>query len=196
MKILVKISAICALFILTISANAQMKFDVKAGLNLANQKYTYEGSSVSPDSKIGIHLGAIGEMDFSENFTFQPGLLFSMKGCKASDEKLALNYIDIPLNFLYKVDAGDMKIFGQAGPYLGYALSGKVEDEDIEFGSEDGQMKRLDYGIGIGAGVQFGNIQASLSYNFGLNNLISGGDSDNSIKNNVLGISVAYLFGE
>ena len=108
-----------------------------------------------------------------------------------------LNYLEIPLNVAYKFSAGELSnFFVQAGPYLGYALSGKEksdgESTDVEFG--DAGMKRFDIGLGFGLGLALGPIVPSISYQLGLANL--SGDSDTKVKNKVLQISVAYMFGK
>lgn len=105
-----------------------------------------------------------------------------------------INYLEIPLNFAYKFSISETSnFFVQAGPYLGYALNGKEKSDgettDIEFG--DGGMKRFDFGIGIGAGLELGAIVPSISYQFGLANLSD--DSDATIKNKVLGIISHFL---
>lgn len=182
---------------LVVSANAQVRFGVKAGLNSANQSYSVDGMgalSVSADPIIGFHLGVIADMATSEKFSFQPGLLFSQKGSKISDVKTTVNYIDIPLNLMLKFGSSDnFKVLGFAGPSISYALGGKVGDESITFGSEAGQMKRLDFGLGFGAGVQFSSFQATLGYNMGFANLSN--EDGYKVKNKVLSISIAYLFG-
>lgn len=199
-----KVLLAVAVVMLAMSVNAQVQFGVKAGLNVANQKYSSSGISMSPKSLIGFHVGVIADMPLNEKFSIQPGLLFSQKGAKMDQnsvtEKAIFNYLDIPINAVYKIDAGGVKVLLNAGPSIGYALGGKYkvdsESEDIEFGSEDGKYKRLDLGFGFGGGVQFGSVIASLNYNLGLANIInSPSGADYKIKNNVFSISLAYLFG-
>jgi len=66
-------------------------------------------------------------------------------------------------------------------------------DESVEFGSGSGEMNRLDFGVGFGAGVQFGRIQVGASYNLGLANLSN--EEKTTTRNNGLAFTVAYLFG-
>ena len=108
------------------------------------------------------------------------------------------NYLEIPLNLAYLFPINDKSdFFIQAGPFLGYALSGKEEigseSESIDF--EESMLKRFDYGVGFGAGVQFGSIVASLNYQLGLANLNDDPDYDATFKNKVFQISLAYMFG-
>jgi hypothetical protein len=180
-------------------------FGVKGGINLANMSFSTNGMDLSPKSIIGIHVGPVAEFELQESLYFNTGILYSLKGYKLKMEFLGesmeatakFNCLEIPLNFAYKHTLNDeFKLFGQVGPYLGYALSGKAksegETEDVEFG--EGEMKRIDFGIGIGAGIDFGLIATSLNYQLGLANIVD--DPDVKVKNKVFQISVAYMFGK
>lgn len=199
MKKLLLVSVI-VLFALTI--NAQVKFGLKAGLNIANQKFTSSGITISGDSKIGFMAGAFLEAG-SPNFVFQPGVLFSQKGMKMSQggstAKLTLNYLDVPLNLVYKINASeDVKVLLLAGPTISFGLSGKgkigSEETDIKFGSgNDADYKSMDLGLSIGGGIEVSSFQLGLNYTFGLSN--TSNDSNITAKNNVLTFSVGILFG-
>ena len=180
-------------------------FGVKGGVNFASMTFSASGMDISPKSIVGFHLGPVADFELQESLYFNTGILYSLKGYKVKMDFLGesiegtakINYLEIPLNFAYKFSISETSnFFVQAGPYLGYALSGKEKSDgettDIEFG--DGGMKRFDFGIGIGAGLELGPITPSLSYQFGLANLSD--DSEVTIKNKVLQFSVAYMFGK
>lgn len=202
------------LFFLSISlvtlVDAQVKLGLKAGINIANQKYTSGGISLSGDSKIGFTGGVILDAELSDNFAFQPGLLFSQKGMKmtsssngsSSTADLTLNYLDFPLNLMYKINTGSIKVLLSAGPVICVGLSGKGtvdgESADIKFGSgTDADFKSMDMGLSIGGGIQIDQVQLGINYTFGLSNIAptsQGVSSDITAKNNVLTISAAILF--
>jgi hypothetical protein len=196
MKNLLKIAFVC-LFALTVTtAQSQIRFGAKAGLNISNMEFSTGTGSYTPDSKVGFHVGGILEYSINDNLVLQPGLLFSTKGYKFSndfiDADVSLSCLEIPINVMYKLDLGTVKVFGFAGPYLGYSLSGKSGDNDIEFGSGENEMNAMDFGLNFGAGAEFGQFQASLQYGLGLSNLSN--EDSGKAKNKVIGISVAYLF--
>jgi len=136
-----------------------------------------------------------------------------------SDAKLVigLNYLQVPINVQYKLDLGGANLLLQAGPYLGFGLGGKLkfwdekgkrvsdddlkklEDEDdwwkFKMGGDEKKhdLKGLDFGIGLGAGVQFGAIQVGVGYNLGLANMSFG--EKEKWTNNGLALTVTYLFG-
>ena len=174
--------------------------------------------------KPGFQVGVVGEYAISDAFAIQPGIVFATQGArvKYSDtwagEKeefkasLTLNYIQVPINAQYKLDLGGAKLLLQAGPYLGLGIGGKAKIEEtyggetkkddykIKFGSgtpdEDTTYvdNAFDFGLGIGAGLQFSNIQVGLGYNLGLANMTD--EDKSSSKNNGFALTVTYLFGK
>lgn len=192
--LLALVFAFCVQFV-----NAQT-FGIKGGFNFAN--ISLSNSDKSPKTIVGLHLGPVVEFEIQENLCFNTGLLYSLKGYKmeygegkATDK---LNYLEIPLNIAYKFPINDTyKFFVQAGPYVGFAISGKTRYEGgsskIEFG-KDG-WKRLDFGIGAGAGVESGPFLASLSYQPGLSTIVMNNQGV-KLKNQVFQISLAYMLGE
>jgi hypothetical protein len=180
------------------------RWGIKIGLNMAKESYEDSGISLNLDNKAGLLAGVIYEYSLSEQLYFGSGLLFSQKGGKIEDgdSKITetLNYIDIPFNLVFKADLKGPKLLVEAGPQIGVGISGKdkyeymgaSENEDIEFGSDEDQLKRFDFGLNLGGGVEYDNFQLKVNYVIGLSD-ISNFD-DGSVKNKVLGISLSYFF--
>jgi hypothetical protein len=222
MKSLVQLIIVVIVCTMTTELFAQ-NFGVKAGLNLSTMLAKDEDENYSDELKMnpGFHLGATLEFPITESFSFETGLLLSTKGFRMSEEetyegetfkfdsKMNLFYLDIPLTAKASFDIGGAKIYGLFGPYLGMGLSGKskyeysyngeteTEEEDIKWGSDEDEddLKRLDYGLILGAGLEIGSVQIGLSYGLGLANISSYTDEDAVLSNRVLGFSVGYKFG-
>jgi len=201
MKTSVKILAVIALVLSTTYAQAQTRFGIKGGLNFSTFSISGNGlnGSFSPDSKTGFNLGVISEIPLATDFYLQPGLLFSTKGFKVgSDMSESTNNLEIPINALYKLNAGSIKVLGFAGPYIGYALSGTDKESgvstDIKFSGNNKEMNAFDLGLNFGAGVEISSFQITVQYGLGLTNLAANSNGG-TVKNKVFGISVAYLFG-
>lgn len=211
MKILKQALMIVALTLIGISsAHAQLKFGIKAGLNLAN--INYDGD-VEVDTKIlpSFHAGPIIEFGITENIGIGSGLLVSGKGFKLEEEFLGEKikstsnpiYLQVPVTLSYN----NSGFFAGVGPYVGFGIAGKVKNEgggekdseSLDFGStEDDDYGSLDFGAGLEVGYGFGAIRISASYNLGLMNVIPkdiADDTDEKAMHNVIGISAAYLFG-
>ena len=197
---------------MAVSAQAQFNIGIRTGLNaigVHGDAVPVFDESSSVESKSGFQIGVIGEYSVSEKFVIQPGLLFATQGFINSgtlnnvdiEIDWSLNYLQIPVNAMYKFGSGKIKFFPQAGPYLGYAFGGKLKgeskdgnsyDEKIKFGSNE--MKRLDFGIGFGLGLQISAVQFGLGYQFGVMNIHNSSELD--MKNDCLSITVSYIFGK
>ena len=194
-------------------------FWIKGGLNLSNILEKDNDDTYSEDYKMkpGFHFGATAEFPLNEMFSFETGLLLSTKGTKMSEDeddysmesKVNLYYLDIPLNAKASYDIGGAKLFGTFGPYIGMGLSGKskyevtydgeteTEEETLEWGSDEDNddVKRFDFGLAVGAGVEIKSFQIGLNYSFGLANISPDSNDGYKINNRVLGISVGYKLG-
>ena len=215
------------LFILVIVAaglyGQTISYGIDAGLNLTKlsvTSYSPPGSGISvpvSDSYLrGFHAGGVVDIRF-DSFSIQPGVLFSTKGSNSafsfsqsffgqtvtasSKIKTTLDYVELPLNFIYRLDAGDGNIFIGAGPYLGIGLSGKevansitngtpsTTTQNLTFGSGQNDIKNPDFGINGLIGYQF-NIGLSISAGYGLG-LVSSSGSNGSGKNQGYSFSLA-----
>jgi hypothetical protein len=67
----------------------------------------------------------------------------------------------------------------------------KWDDKNSEFG-----LKRLDYGLLFGAGMEYKSFQFEVSYALGLANISAITEDNISVKNTVLSISVGYLLNK
>lgn len=218
MKTLKKLLTVFIVFTMATASYAQT-FGVKAGLNLSNMEIKGDDFSDFDDSKMipGFHLGGIVEFPISDIFSFETGLLLSTKGFKLNEKennseyKIKMNsfYLDIPLTAKASFDVGDAKVYGVLGPYLGIGLSGKIkseysyegetetDEEEIKWGSDEDEddLKRLDFGLTMGAGVEINSIIFELSYDLGLANIATITDYGLTINNRVFKISAGYKFG-
>jgi hypothetical protein len=189
-------------FTLLVQITHAQTFGIKGGVNFANITISGTGTDILTKSVTGFHFGPVADFKLQKNLHLNTGLQYSLKGYTiglgGEHTIYKLNYLEIPLNLAYNFSLSKKSfIFLQAGPYLGYAIGGKTkfvnEIEDITIG-EDG-IKRYDFGLGFGAGLEFRSIVTSLNYQPGLANV--NGDSADEVKlqHKVFQISVAYMFG-
>jgi len=215
MKLLLRLFVLIAFLSFSASSNAQ-SFGLKGGLNMANIVMSEDGEDFDEDFKYtpGFHFGPVVEIPFSDNFSIEAALLATTKGAQLSEEemgfeysmKLFLLYVDVPVLAKVSFGVGSAKVYAAVGPYVGAGLMGKTkyeasyggetesETEDIEWG-DDGDLKRLDYGLSAGAGVEFGALQLGVSYGYGLANVSPEEDSEVKVNHRVLGVSLGYRFG-
>lgn len=180
---------VIGLLSLILTTNAQnVQFGVKAGMNISN----LSGDADGLDSRTSIQFGLAAEISISEQFSVQPELIYSTQGAedKEYDEKLKLDYINVPLIAKYYVIKG---LSIEAGPQIGFLISAKSEfdgeDEDIKDG-----LNGIDFGIDLGLGYKLDNgINFGARYNLGLSDIEDEFD-DYKVHNSVFQISVGYWF--
>jgi hypothetical protein len=215
-----------ALVLISGAASAQISLGAQAGAVFAKSKTDelsgVTGFDLSTKNRVGFTAGVIADIPFGESgLRLMPELNFVQKGVKANgnvnfdllgqivnadvDANVSLNYIELPVNLAYAVEAGSGRFIIGAGPYAGFGLNGKTsakvsfqgqsqeEDEDIEFGSDEDQIKRFDFGANFMAGYIMNNgLLFKVNYSLGLANLSNVSDSD--WKNRYFGVSVGYFF--
>jgi hypothetical protein len=142
----------CFLVLLAVSANAQMKYGVKAGLNYSivstNYKVNVEDEGDNP-SGIGFHLGGYLVKSFTDKIAFRPELIISRCNLKetsettetevfdeveppftatttqTSEDKVNFTYLDIPLLLDYKMSENlSLQVGPQIGIRTGFKASG------------------------------------------------------------------------
>lgn len=209
MKNFTKIVLVIACISISASVFSQT-IGIKAGLNLANLSAKFGGEDMDDlKMRTAFHIGAVAELPVSDLISIQPGLIISSKGSKIDVDgyksTMSPLYIDIPVDVKVGGELGSAKVYGAVGPYLGIGIAGKMKDEmngetteeSIKWGSDENEddWKRMDFGLGIGAGAEFGAIGVGLTYQLGLTNLVPGGDDDNTAKTRNVMVSVTYYLG-
>ena len=198
-------------FILCFSAaksqENQTRFGVTAGLSIANWTIKSSGISINTQSVTGFTGGVIAFMPLSTNISLQTGLNYVQKGTKVDDqggniEIAKLNYIELPLNFVYTHEGFNIGV----GPTIAMGLSGTekstsqgvTETHDVTFGSGTDDVSRFDIGANLTAAYVLPNgFMLSANYNIGLSNLQPGGNSsDGKVTNRYFGIRIGYLFNK
>ncbi|WP_035563048.1 porin family protein [Hymenobacter sp. IS2118] len=175
----------------TAASAQEIRFGVKAG---ANYSSVTADETDGIESKIGLQAGLLANFALSDLISIQPEVLYSQKGLQSeadSDDKLKLNYIDVPL--LVKVNAGGL--FFEGGPQVGFLAGAKITD-----GNEDRDIKDLyntvDFGYVAGLGYQLeSGPMIGLRYNGGISNIVKDGDDDDKARNSVFQLYVGYTFG-
>ena len=113
----------------------ESNFVVKAGINFSNITVTDNGSIDKANALTGFHAGLLVDLPLASFFSFQGGLLFTVKGAKTeinadsvySKVKTTSNplYIEIPLNLVAKIPIGFAKLIVGVGLYGAIGITGK-----------------------------------------------------------------------
>lgn len=189
------------LSVVTLSAitEAQVKVGLKGGISQSKQRIN--GNSIfSNDHYRSYHAGLISDIRLAGNFYLQPQVLYSRRGstllnstATAADTKVRSNYIDVPVNLVYKFPVTFGKLFAGAGPSFSYGFGGRQEQNGQKQGLYSGKgWKREDLSLSFTAGVEFNNgLFISANSQKGLTDIYK--PTGVSVKNRSVSVSVGYL---
>ena len=198
-----------------------VSFGIRAGVNL--QKIygdDFMGNKLTNDFITGFHAGINADLFISEGFYLQPGLLYSTKGAKKTNNNTEytqnISYIELPVNLLFKPQLGSGRLLLGAGPYAAYGISGKSKTKsgdaavelDAKFKNKINAadylnglyyLKPFDFGGNIIVGYELNSgFSLQLNAQLGLSEInpeIDGVTADKSKwKNMGFGASLGYRF--
>lgn len=131
----------------------------------------------------GWHFGAGFQTESFAGFTFQPELLYKVKGVSLEDAtSVRMNYIEIPVNIQWGADLLVARPFIFAAPFVGVNLSTKFSREATYAETLSQNIKKLECGFGAGAGVEVGKIQVTVKYNWNFGNVADWSSYKASLK--------------
>jgi len=174
-----------------------------------------------------LNAGVLDRFKINAPLSFETGLLLEGKGSKikiniseedAYTAKFNPFYLEVPANLVYRFTfPKKMNLFIDAGPYIAMGIFGQTKSKGniggvdfsntspIDFSNANtvnddiaySNANRFDYGINLGAGLDFRKMLLKVDYGFGLSqvnvNQIDPVSSDIN-KNRVLSISLGVPF--
>lgn len=182
---------------------SKKSFGILGGVNFQNLNGKLSsGDKLDNDMLLGFHGGVNVQIPIAPEFYFQPGLMFAVKGAKNTTtilgseitDEIKLNYIEMPLNLVYKGALGNGFILLGFGPYVAYGISGK----QVIQGNSLSYEKGVDYNaFDAGGNIFFGYEMASgiflqLDTQFGMLDIDP--DDNRTAKNTGFGLSLGYRF--
>lgn len=220
-----KLFLAAAILVFVASQTQAQGIGIRGGVNFQNiNGKDALGDQLDNDLLTGFHAGLIVEAPIVPTFYFQSGLLYSVKGAKSKDDFFGVStsstvktgYLELPLHLVFKPALGNGHIILGFGPYVAYALNGKLtyeiggdkNDVDIKFqktvgvndSDEEFYMRRFDAGGNLFFGYEFaGGLSFQLNTQLGMLNIDpddEGVDGDDTKWNNTgFGLSAMYRFG-
>ena len=159
MKRLFAIALLCVVALLAApGAKAFVKYGVVGGATFSSLKGIENGSHT------GWHFGATAQFDLPLGFAVQPSVMYNSKMADA---------VEIPVSLQWGPDLMVFRPFVEVAPYVGYNFSGSAP---------------LQYGVGLGGGLEVWRLQATCRYNWDLESAAN--------KYRGVTLSLAFLFGK
>lgn len=173
----------------TLIANAQFRYGIKAGANYSDLSITSGATSATMvklvDAVPAWRAGFVAQYKLGD-FAFQTELNYSVEGgdlhnTNPGSAKLTtmvgagsvVQYrsqnVQVPLNIQYGRDFGGVRVYALAGPYLSFLLSGTLNGESSLWSTvkDEWGFNNVDLGFGAGIGAEIKQLQLSLRYDFG-----------------------------
>ena len=194
MKKLLSTLMVIACLALAIPAQAQIKFGVKAGLNVSKLHLSKE--TLSSDNRAGFFVGPTAEFTLPLlGLGIDGSVLYNQFGVDSEKGTSTKKSIEIPINLRWTVGFSSLVgAYVAVGPQFGFNVGDRWFDEVCEF-------KKNTTSFNVGAGLKLlGHLQVGANYNFALkdNGKIHDDDIEDlatiGFKQNTWQVSVAYLF--
>lgn len=166
-----RLFVLAAAVLIAVSASAQGKFGITAGMNFNTSKF----GDIDVKAKTGWSAGITYGVDLPLGFSIQPSLVYQQKGANLADGiSQSMGFIELPVSVQWGPDLLVLRPFIDVTPYIGYALSNKFTADlaiaELEDDSWEGK-KRFEYGLGIGAGVDVWKFRVIARYNWNFGSL-------------------------
>jgi hypothetical protein len=179
--------ALIALFVALPIYAHQYYAGVVGGLNIAGMDLNSDGLDRDISTRYLAGIGGVFGVSLSKNVSLQLEPMYLQKGgileqyAPSPDLFIKSSFLEVPL-FLKITFGENIRPYILAGPTVGFLLDSEVKGEisGLTFKADlKNILKRIDFGIGLGAGVRFplGKGSAFLEgrYTFGLSNINKGG---------------------
>ena len=165
-----------ALMAFAVSASAQVKFGVTAGMNFNSAKI----ADVKMDAKAGWNVGATLQFNLPLGFSLQPSVVYMHKAAGFETPSLSSDFLEnlkaemvqtvgsvvVPVSVQWGPDLLVARPFLDVTPYVGYSLTNKVKSDFAGIEEVVKGGNGLDYGLGLGAGINVWKLQAIVRYNW------------------------------
>lgn len=173
------------------------QFGLVAGA--ATQSTDIKGLELSSISSF--HAGVAYSVNLTSSFTIQPELLYSVKGTVEEGHGIRFSdttagYVELPVQFQWGPDFHFMHPFLLAEPFTGFRLD--AAEKGLSFGKD--LLRRLEYGLGVGAGLQLGGFQLTGRYFWSFGDLREGDKGSSRLWDELhepfagISVSAALLF--
>lgn len=180
------------MMIFSVQASARSRWGFTAGMGFNTSQF----SGVEVEARKGWNAGLTANFDLPTGFSLQPSLIYHQKGANITDNvSQSMGYLELPVSVQWGPDLLLFRPFLDVTPYVGYALTSRFRADvsglvSIDEDGWDGKQ-RLEYGLGLGAGLDVWKLQliARYNWNFGsMYDVTSWNDIKDTLKNE--GISV------
>jgi len=173
-------------------------FGAKGGVNIATEEVKGDDGAPSLDPRVGGVAGAFVRLPLLPSIDVQAEGLYAMKGAKLNfqgvDSSIQLDYAEIPVLVRFRFAH---RYYAAGGPSMAFAVrartrtsfGGVTEEIDVM-----DQVKRFDFGVAMGGGVEFGKLVVDGRYTLGLTDIDKDTSDTSTTKNRTISITAGFRF--
>ena len=166
-KLYALLASVLLCFVVVNTASAQVNFGVLGGASFSSAKP--EDWKVT--NLVQYHAGITCCINLPLGFAVQPEVLYHVKGSnvplgESSKLDYAAGYVEIPVSLQWGPDLLVMRPYFELVPFVGYAVNNRYRQGDLSAKNDWAGLKRWEYGLGLGAGVEVWHFQISARYNW------------------------------
>jgi Outer membrane protein beta-barrel domain len=184
--------------VLCAAAGSTFGQGIKLGLKAGPTLSSVTGSDSNGAKYIvGVNGGVTANIGLTDMLSFQPELLYSLKGYKydltTTKGEVRQHYIDVPL--LLRLDADGP--FFELGPQVGFLIKTVQTPENSTSFERTDDYNKTDLGYVAGVGYQWSSGPSiGLRYNGGISKLYKAGEQNRNMHNSAFMLQLGYRFGE
>ena len=211
-KNLITLAVVVAVFVAALPAQAQVKFGVKAGLNV--NSVSLKGNladNLDSNNRTGFFAGLTADVTIPlAGLGADISLLYDNKVAGASavdpatgdiyESNKTLHYITLPINAKYTIGLSSIaSVYLATGPQFSWNVGDKNWKADL---GNDWELNKSEFSWNVGAGATvFSHVRVGYNYNIGIGNTAEASILDTAgkaykgkLKNNTHQISLTYFF--
>jgi hypothetical protein len=166
---------IAAVLVTSVAVSAKGGFGVTAGINTNSTKV----QDIQTAPRTGFNVGLTYSLDLPLGFSVQPSVVYTHKSANLSVTGLGVldalvsnkvfqnvGSLNVPVSVQWGPNLIVARPFLDVTPYIGYTVSNNIKGMAGDVKSVLEGEKSLDYGVGIGGGINVWKLQAIVRYNW------------------------------
>ena len=184
-KVLLTVIVLCAMALTGVTTASAGNFGVVGGASFLGIRDVSTGVTTS------YHAGLTYKFKLPAGFAIQPSLLYHMKSslvegalADAATFDYKMGYLELPVSFQWGPDLLLFRPFLDVSPFIGYALNNEFTAStagaaklSAGFSNKWDGINRLEYGLGLGGGLEIWKVQVVCRYNWNFGQLFDASGS-------------------
>ena len=171
------IASLFAVLALSAAMQAQQIGSNRFGVDVGFTSSSANVSDFKVSNVSGFHAGVYYQIPLVSGLSLQPGIQYQMKGANLGTAgDTVMHYIEVPVQIQYGIDLMYLRPYAFAEPFIGMAVGTNSSTAANQEQTDPGKaaLNRLEYGLGVGVGLEVWRMQFAFKYFWNFGNLYKG----------------------